>query len=1278
MFCPGKCYYLLDMKKPLGVYINRRTLYTVKDYALYVMVAVIAFGVFLFISARESIDSQIANLEIPEIPQEILEDMQSQRYNGEFNLGGYDWFKFYDPKIKATVEVKLTGLSSEHYDSLANQSIRIKFQKNDYRLKSISSEILYNSLQGQFSAFSEIGAYNVAKEVYPYVPNGRLVAINGDKRNIMIQWEDDFQNSIRENDFVLWNSLAKNYLYARDKQERYFDYAWNARDQTKNDLIKNFITLMEPIYDSLSKHPSEIKETNFDQDNYFTYLALSDILGSGHMDSHNLLFVPEIKKDQYIWNLALYDPAGLRYFLQPYLLNNMNPVSQYYLRDPYKAYLYSLKVDELNTSVLKQNRVSTYFDKIGCKNSNNYPFFSDMLLEAGSRKYAPIDLNRYCQLNDAVGDYETVRSVHLDNQLRESSLQWQLYWEGDDLYLSVHIPTVVGVEIKDIKCGFFSCKNKFELTNKTWWQEKYTLDDFFLLPELVREKGGWKASIIPGDRRYIYKWTGKGQIKPEDLNIIARNVVTGDVVYPVMDFYPGFKVDISDGARKNVFNLELKIVNPNLKETDNTSMIMVSSNIEEVSDIKDAKKDWSYVFNSNCDKKLIEGLKYELDCSKIDMAAWPYPITYSIEQHYKKMQVKGYSGEIYLDVTYNPTREVLSADSINKYKVTSKEEFLTDPTVLSYIKYFEGKTGTQDLSMLVNEADIIYLIPANSVHDINDDLELPDNSVIWFEKGVKIFVWPLVRFRVGTIIIAGNEVADTTMAQPPATSIVALSSLGLWDNLTIKKGGYFAGAEVSGTVSNLGGVVGEDIELVFANSIVGGKYNIGCTSCIFVADQLSISGSEWGINAKDSEVSINNLKAVNVDHVFILEDSVGLIKDVNASNGAGRTNETMDRIFELTGPFTDIKAENITAKGANIFVSKYLNPSFESKGSTLDEINYETLDLDREDIYKNVIEMSADSFAKTYPIFRRDKSNSALFILEGKKHTILKDILVPKNVEIKIEPGAKIEFGNKDGMIVYGKITALGTEEKPITFTTVDKNESWGVLALRGSQAQGIFEHVFMERSGQQYLTGTSYSGAISAHKGANLVVQNSVFKNSTGDDAINCVNAICTIKHNVFEKNGFDGVDFDFSTGEIAYNKFIDNGNDGIDISFDKSVIYNNEIIGSGDKGISVGEGSGSVIYNNLIEGGITGIEIKDNSKEIVVNNTIRKNKVGINAYLKKKSFKFGGQGYIYNTEFTDNIMDFQTDRWSFLDIKSEYNSEILEQLDLNKFSHPIYGRLQ
>ena len=217
-----------------------------------------------------------------------------------------------------------------------------------------------------------------------------------------------------------------------------------------------------------------------------------------------------------------------------------------------------------------------------------------------------------------------------------------------------------------------------------------------------------------------------------------------------------------------------------------------------------------------------------------------------------------------------------------------------------------------------------------------------------------------------------------------------------------------------------------------------------------------------------------------------------------------------------------------------------------------------------------------------------------------------------------------------------------------------------------------------MERSGQQYLTGTSYSGAISAHKGANLVVQNSVFKNSTGDDAINCVNAICTIKHNVFEKNGFDGVDFDFSTGEIAYNKFIDNGNDGIDISFDKSVIYNNEIIGSGDKGISVGEGSGSVIYNNLIEGGITGIEIKDNSKEIVVNNTIRKNKVGINAYLKKKSFKFGGQGYIYNTEFTDNIMDFQTDRWSFLDIKSEYNSEILEQLDLNKFSHPIYGRLQ
>lgn len=296
------------------------------------------------------------DLQVPEIPEPLWKDMESQIFPGEFNLSGYDWFTFYDPVHKRRVRTKLSGLSASHYATLATRSFRLKYGNNDYRFKSIASELSQNPNPNEYNVFTEIGIYNIAKDFYKYAPEGKLVTLNGKKVDMLIQWEEPWENNIRENDFVLWSVLARNSFYAKDKQEMYIPFAWNARNQTRDDLIPQFIELMNPIYEATILSPKDFRETNFDFENILTYLALSNIFGSGHLDSHNLLFIPEIKKGTYTWNMGLSDLAGLKSFVQPPIMQSLNPIYQYYLRNPKTAYLYQKKLYELNTSLLKSGQ----------------------------------------------------------------------------------------------------------------------------------------------------------------------------------------------------------------------------------------------------------------------------------------------------------------------------------------------------------------------------------------------------------------------------------------------------------------------------------------------------------------------------------------------------------------------------------------------------------------------------------------------------------------------------------------------------------------------------------------------------------------------------------------------------------------------------------------------------------------------------------------------------------------------------------------------------------
>ena len=182
---------------------------------------------FWFLEKQNGIESVIEDIEVPEIPEQIVKIMESQIFPGEFNLTGYDWFEYYDLDVSKRVRVKLNGLSSSHYSPFADRSFSIKFGKQDYKFKSLASEInmgLKN--KNEYSLLQEVAVYNVAKQFYEPGINAGLGRLNNSDDRILILWDDQLENSIRENTFVNFGTLSRLNWLAKDKQSRYFLHDW--------------------------------------------------------------------------------------------------------------------------------------------------------------------------------------------------------------------------------------------------------------------------------------------------------------------------------------------------------------------------------------------------------------------------------------------------------------------------------------------------------------------------------------------------------------------------------------------------------------------------------------------------------------------------------------------------------------------------------------------------------------------------------------------------------------------------------------------------------------------------------------------------------------------------------------------------------------------------------------------------------------------------------------------------------------------------------------------
>lgn len=329
----------------------------------------------------------------------------------------------------------------------------------------------------------------------------------------------------------------------------------------------------------------------------------------------------------------------------------------------------------------------------------------------------------------------------------------------------------------------------------------------------------------------------------------------------------------------------------------------------------------------------------------------------------------------------------------------------------------------------------------------------------------------------------------------------------------------------------------------------------------------------------------------------------------------------------------DLNLQDIIAKDIDGIWLKFENYNQETikikQVETIKPIN-----LDK--VYLNVIDNTAKTKTLTW---------------SGEKHftgdTIIKDNII-------IAPGTKLVFSQESTLKVLGKVTAIGTKEKPIIFEPLAAEKPWGAFVLKDQGSNdSVFKHVIFKGGSGNKSNFHEYTAMFSVHNVQDLVVEDSFFHdNKLTDDMVHVVYSQVTFRRTQFFNSRADALDADISDVTIDNCQFKNSGNDAIDLMTSKAKILNSKFSFSGDKAISIGEGSKLLAINNLFENNSIALQSKDQSIAYVFNTSLINNKKAVDAYHKNWRYSEGGFISINNCIMKNNTENATVGKKSTIEI--------------------------
>lgn len=210
-------------------------------------------------------------------------------------------------------------------------------------------------------------------------------------------------------------------------------------------------------------------------------------------------------------------------------------------------------------------------------------------------------------------------------------------------------------------------------------------------------------------------------------------------------------------------------------------------------------------------------------------------------------------------------------------------------------------------------------------------------------------------------------------------------------------------------------------------------------------------------------------------------------------------------------------------------------------------------------------------------------------------------------------------FDKDSYLIVKGQLIAIGTDNEKIIFNS--KNYWKGIYVIGDNNKESVLDNVIIKNTtalvdGLLHLTGgvTFYNSKIQ--------LKNSHFIDSKAEDALNIVNSQFLIENVTIENAISDGVDSDFSSGNIYNSKFFNIGGDAVDFSGSNINLIDSNFNQIKDKAISVGESTNIKIKNIYINNVGVGVASKDGSNTNIDGAIIENYKLAAMMTYNKKSF--------------------------------------------------------
>jgi hypothetical protein len=384
-------------------------------------------------------------------------------------------------------------------------------------------------------------------------------------------------------------------------------------------------------------------------------------------------------------------------------------------------------------------------------------------------------------------------------------------------------------------------------------------------------------------------------------------------------------------------------------------------------------------------------------------------------------------------------------------------------------------------------------------------------------------------------------------------------------------------------------------------------------------------------------------------------------------------------VFNLT-PF-EVKIKNISfnemklnienCKSDIIKLQKIIKPEYSSnlKRNTINT-NYSPCLMQKVSIktLKNNVEKTIDLFVESekYKVDNFYKENENKIYHYPANWTITKKNIIPpaekiiinnpiiiNNKNLLIKPGTEISFSKNSYIYLdNGNLMLDGLINKNIIFKA--KNEYWGGIFVSNSDNSYIRNSTIKDTDFFNH-ESIMLTGGISFYQ-SNIDILNSKFENSVAEDGHNFVNTNFKISNSYLKNFRSDGIDSDFSKGEINNVKFDNISGDAVDLSGTEVLINNSLFNEVGDKAISNGEKSNTRVYKLLINKAKFGIANKDQSllegSDVRFSNSLKFDLISFN----KKSYYDVPEMNLDNTVFDINKVLIMKNN------KAKINSNILE----------------